>query len=217
MLGLRSFAAVGRAGQVSLNIAGGCPVCVQLACGLPRISPSASSSRWRHTPCRPACTSHSSQCGRLGVDVLDPALRFPHAVTDGNGGSLIPSSCLKGFPRWEISFCRKKLHCRLYLVEVGSSALELALGSQSARSRRAAPCTGRSSCGKWSARWPAPVPLSTLPRAGLSLFQFRSSPLGRAESAVSRRIRFAALMFQFSSRARSQCLSSPSALLIRPL
>ena len=63
---LQLLAAVGRAGQVGLNIAGGCPVCVQLAPVGLRKSPSASSSRWRHTPCRPACTSHSSQCGRAG-------------------------------------------------------------------------------------------------------------------------------------------------------
>ena len=127
---LQLLAAVGRAGQVGLNIAGGCPVCVQLApVGLRKFFLLLFPADGGILPVDRLVLLIVLNVGEQGVDVLDPAFRFPHAVTDGNGGfaDTIKLS-VKGFHGGDF-FLPQKLHCRLYLVEVGNSALELALGS----------------------------------------------------------------------------------------
>ena len=176
--GLQLLAAVGSAGQVGLNIAGSCPVCVQLApVGFLEFLLLLLPADGGILPVDRLVLLIVLNVGEQGVDVLDPALRFPHAVTDSNGGfaDTIKLS-VKGFHGGDF-FLPQKLHCRLHLVEVGNSALELALGSPVGAFLAALlHVPGKQ---LWDGRLAGlrPCLCQRFQQGGLSLFQFRDPVL----------------------------------------
>ena len=83
-LGFQLLAAVGRAGQVGLDIPGGCPVCVQLApVGFLEFLLLLLPADGGILPVDRLVFLIVPDVGEQCVDALDPALRFPRAVTDG--------------------------------------------------------------------------------------------------------------------------------------
>ena len=176
--GFQLLAAVGRAGQVGLDIPGGCPVCVQLApVGFLEFLLLLLPADGGILLVDRLVFLIVPDVGEQGVDVLDPALRFPHAVTDGNGvfADTIKLS-VKGFHGGDF-FLPQKLHCRLHLVEVGNSALELALGSPVGAFLAALlHVPGKQ---LWDGRLAGlrPCLCQRFQQGGLSLFQFRDPVL----------------------------------------
>ena len=67
--------------------------------------------------------------GQHGVDGFDTLLAFFHALHDRNGGLAdFVQPGVKALHGGD-SFFPQKIHCRLYLVEVGNCAFELPSGS----------------------------------------------------------------------------------------
>ena len=114
--------------------------------------------------------------------------------------SLIPSSCLSRVSTVEISFCRRNSIAACTLLKSETAPLSLPLEVQSARSSPRCSMYRASSCGMVGSLACARASANASSRAAfLSFSSAIQSFRPRTSRRISRRIRFAALMFRFSS------------------